>query len=298
MEAVNARILVFLFFGVLSLLHAADELASFPGCTLVPTEWADGDSFRVKFLDGREQTVRIYGADCLEWHVNDESDARRLRAQRRYFGIGDGAVQSSILQARGWGETAGRRTSELLAKPFTVVTSFADGRGDARFQRVYGFVTTSEGEDLASVLVREGLARAFGVARSLSDGTSASEYRKRLEDLELTAASGRQGIWAETDWSRLAQDRQAERKEEAEISQSIGKLIPSGGVDPNSASRDELMSLPGIGDVLANRIIEARIEGPYRTAEDLRRVKGLSQKVIDSPHLRFSTSQSTEKNSP
>jgi hypothetical protein len=64
-------------------------LQALEGCVLVQTDWADGDSFRVAVVEGFSMTVRLYGADCLEWHVNDPSDARRLRAQRRYFGISE-----------------------------------------------------------------------------------------------------------------------------------------------------------------------------------------------------------------
>jgi len=279
----------FLLAMVLRGLAAEGEVQSISGCVLVPTEWADGDSFRVRFPDGSEHTVRIYGADCLEWHVADDTDARRLRAQRRYFGIAGGVSAESIATARGFGEAAALRTRELLAKPFTVGTSFADGRGDSRYQRIYGFVTTADGEDLSSVLVREGLARAFGVARAMPDGTSAQEYRKRLEDLELTAATARRGVWKKTDWARLSADREAERQEEKEIAEMLGKSIPAGGVDPNVASRDELMSLPGIGEVIAGRIIEARADGPYQSAEDLLRVKGISSKSLQAllPNLRF-----------
>jgi competence protein ComEA len=287
---VNARsILILLLAFVVRGLAADEEVKTLAGCQLVPAEWSDGDSFRVRLPDGTEQTVRIYGADCMEWHVNDESDARRLRAQRRYFGIADGVPAESIARARGFGEAAGLRTRELLAKPFTLHTSFADGRGDSRFQRIYGFVTTADGEDLASVLVREGLARAFGVARRLPDGTSAQEYRKRLEDLELTAATARRGIWAKTDWTRLADDRQTERREEQEISEALTKSPPAGGTDPNTASRDELMLLPGVGEVIANRIIEGRSEGSYNSENDLLRVKGISPKSLASmaPSLRF-----------
>ena len=282
-------ILLFVLLSAIRGVAADDEIKSLEGCRFVPAEWADGDSFSVRFPDGSEQTVRIYGADCVEWHVNDESEARRLRAQRRYFGIADGAAEESIAQARGFGKAAALRTRELLAKPFTVHTSFADGRGDARFQRIYGFVTTADGEDLASVLVREGLARAFGVARRLPDGTSAQEYRKHLEDLELTAASKRNGIWAKTDWSRLAEDRRIERSDEQEISETLTKKAPAGGVDPNTASRDELMSLPGVGAVIASRIIEGRSGGSYKSGDDLLRVKGISPKTLGAmtPSLRF-----------
>ena len=284
-------ILILLTLIVLRSPAAETELKPISGCRLVPTDWADGDSFRIALPDGSEQTVRIYGADCIEWHVNDESDARRLRAQRRYFGIADGVSAESIAQARGFGEAAGRRTRELLAKPFTVHTTFADGRGDSRFQRIYGFVTTADGEDLASVLVREGLARAFGVAHRMPDGSSAQEYRNRLEDLELTAATAKRGIWAKTNWTRLAEDRQIERKEEQEIAEALTKSVPAGGIDPNSASRDELMLLPGIGEVLATRIVEGRSEGPYAAGNDLLRVKGISPKTLESiaPSLRFTT---------
>ena len=282
-------ILLFVLLSVIRVTATDAEIQSFEGCKFVPAEWADGDSFRVRFPDGSEQTVRIYGADCIEWHVNDESLARRLRTQRRYFGIADGVAADSIAQAREFGKVAALRTRELLAKPFTVHTSYANGRGDARFQRIYGFVTTADGEDLASVLVREGLARAFGVARSLPDGTSAQEYRKRLEDLELTAASARRGIWAKTDWSRIAEDRRIERSDEQEISEALTKKAPADGVDPNTASRDELMSLPGVGAVIANRIIEGRSGGPYRSGDDLLRVKGISQKSLQAmiQNLRF-----------
>jgi endonuclease YncB( thermonuclease family) len=68
---------------------AAEELATLTLCKLIPTEWADGDSFLIQTADGTSHTIRLYGADCIEWHVSDETDARRLRAQRRYFGISE-----------------------------------------------------------------------------------------------------------------------------------------------------------------------------------------------------------------
>ncbi len=278
-----------LFVSLAVCASAEEELRSVAGCTLVPTTWADGDSFRVKFPDGREETVRLYGADCIEWHVNDESDSRRLRAQRRYFGIADGEAKASIAQAREFGAAAAVRTSVLLASPFSVHTSFADGRGDARFQRIYAFVTTSGGEDLASVLVREGLARAFGVYRSRPDGISAQEYRQQLQDFELTAASSHLGIWSKTDWTRLPENRRIERQEEREISAALAKSPPASGVDPNSASREDLMLLPGVGEVIANRIIGGRSEGVYSAPKDLLRVRGINQKSLDAmtPALRF-----------
>jgi DNA uptake protein ComE-like DNA-binding protein len=267
------RILLILFVFVLPGL-AVEELKKFPGCTLVPTEWADGDSFSVRFPDGKERTVRLYGADCIEMHVNgDDSNARRLRDQRRYFGIDE------ILTAKSFGETATAETRRILAKPFTVHTTFADGRGDGRFQRIYAFVETSEGKDLSSWLVAQGLARAFGVVRQLPDGTSGNEWREQLADLELIAARAGRGAWSKTDWEKLPKIRQEARAETAELKSAKGTIEAVEGkpVDINHASRDELMTLPGIGEKTANAIIEAR---PYQSLEDLDRATGVGPATL------------------
>jgi endonuclease YncB( thermonuclease family) len=253
-------------------------MQSIPGCRVVEAPWADGDSFQVALPGGRTATLRLYGVDCIEWHVNDETDARRLRAQRRYFGIGGGEALESMAKARSFGEKAAARTRGLLAKPFTVHTAFSKAPGGERF---YAFVETAGGEDLAAVLVREGLARAFGVARQRPDGTGAGDYRESLGDLELTAAAARKGIWAETDWARIAQDRELERKETAELNSMFSNPIPAGGVDPNTASERELDSLPGIGPALAKRIVAARAGGKFESPGDLLRVRGMSQKLLD-----------------
>lgn len=254
----------------------AADLQLIEGCTLVAADWADGDSFRVRLPDGEELTVRLYGADCLEQHVADETDARRLRSQRRYFGITrvkpDAAA--AIEFAKDYGRQATAEARDFLARPFTIHTSFADARGDARFKRVYAFVFDADGRDLAAHLVSRGLARAFGVSRSTLAGESADDYRAMLGDLELRAAAAGTGIWAHTDWDSLPVERQLERDEERELQVALGNgELPDGfTVEINSAPRGELMRLPGIGETLANRIIEKR---PYARLTDLLEVEGI-----------------------
>jgi DNA uptake protein and related DNA-binding proteins len=55
-------------------------------------------------------------------------------------------------------------------------------------------------------------------------------------------------------------------------------------LDINSATESELDSLPGIGAVLAARIIAAR---PFKSADDLRHVKGIGAKTYEKirPHF-------------
>ncbi|MEO5916521.1 MAG: helix-hairpin-helix domain-containing protein [Luteolibacter sp.] len=254
--------------------QAGEELRKFAGCRLVETEWADGDSFPVKFSDGKQQTIRLYGADCIEMHVNgNDSNARRLRDQRRYFGIAD------ILIAKSQGETAKLETTKLLSQPFTVYTSFADGRGDSRFERIYGFVETSDGKNLAAELVSKGLARAFGVVHQLPDGTSGTEWREHLADIELTAARAGRGAWAMTDWEKLPDFRKQAREENSELETAKGtkQAVENKPVDINHASRDELMTLPQIGEKKALSIIEAR---PYKDIQDLLRAKDIGRSVL------------------
>lgn len=50
-------------------------------------------------------------------------------------------------------------------------------------------------------------------------------------------------------------------------------------IDLNAASVHELEALPGIGSVLARRIVQGR---PYQTVDDLVRVKGIAKKKLDT----------------
>lgn len=53
-------------------------------------------------------------------------------------------------------------------------------------------------------------------------------------------------------------------------------------VNLNTASKDQLMSLPGIGPATAERIMLERDDGgPFRSVEDLRRVRGIGAKRIE-----------------
>jgi competence protein ComEA len=265
----------------ISRLHAAEPLEEFPGCKWVPTPWGDGDSFQIRTADGTTKTIRLYGADCIEQHVNDNTDATRLAAQRRYFGISEwgGSAQSSIAAAKDLGRQATEETGRLLARPFTVHTAHANARGDSRYPRVYAFVTTAEGVDLAEHLVRAGLARAFGVTREMATGKSGKDYQAGLHDAELVAAKAGIGVWAKTDWQRLSQERQLQRQHDEELGMAThpkpAKGIP---LDPNTAARADLMKIPGIGEVTADRIIRGR---PYRKLTDLLKVEGIGPKSLE-----------------
>lgn len=53
-------------------------------------------------------------------------------------------------------------------------------------------------------------------------------------------------------------------------------------ININIATKEELMLLPGIGEVLSKRIIDYRTEnGPFQNVEDLINVKGIGNKSLE-----------------
>jgi len=59
-------------------------------------------------------------------------------------------------------------------------------------------------------------------------------------------------------------------------------------LDPNTAPIDSLELLPGIGRVLADRIVEYRNTKPFRREIDITEVKGIGPKLYEriKPYLR------------
>ena len=61
-------------------------------------------------------------------------------------------------------------------------------------------------------------------------------------------------------------------------------------LDVNRAAWPELAQLPGIGQRLAQRIVESRqVDGPFRSVDDLQRVPGIGPKTIARVGEYFST---------
>jgi competence protein ComEA len=66
------------------------------------------------------------------------------------------------------------------------------------------------------------------------------------------------------------------------VSTSRDKLKPGDPpIDVNAASVEELQRLPGIGATMAARIVAARVEKPFESVDDLRRVYRLGARTLD-----------------
>ena len=60
-------------------------------------------------------------------------------------------------------------------------------------------------------------------------------------------------------------------------------------LDPNTATAEALTALPHLGPTLARRIVEARADGPFRSPDDIRRVRGIGPATLAriEPYLRI-----------
>lgn len=67
-------------------------------------------------------------------------------------------------------------------------------------------------------------------------------------------------------------------------------------IDINTATRDQLITLDGIGETYADRIIEYRKQnGPFQTPEDITKVKGIGEKTFESIKDRIVVGSSKSK---
>jgi len=266
-------------------------------CRLISNPANDGDSFHAS-AGAREYIFRLYLVDAPEM---DAMTPGRLVEQAKYFAI-------TVPQAIEVGEAAKEFTREKLSQPFTVFTRMSDAMGRSKLERFYAFVQTKDG-DLGEQLVRNGLARNYGYKAAPPGLRNSRLEVEKLQQFEDEAKQERIGGWG-IDAERLNVHAQkpapfsvfvAEKTarsharppentplatpvfrpsstpvDPVEVKKSHAKeKIEPGRIDINTATEKELKMIPGVGQVMASRIIAAR---PFRSADDLKKVNGIGDK--------------------
>jgi DNA uptake protein ComE-like DNA-binding protein len=241
-------------------------------CRYVPDDSNDGDSFHVKARD-KEYVFRLYFVDAPEI---SSVNAPRLVEQAKYFGI-------TVPQAIELGRTADSYVRDRLAKPFAVVTHFAHSPSRGKVERFYAFVQNTDG-DLGEQLVAEGFARIYGTTATPPGLVTSAAEGAELKRLENEAKEKQAGGWSTKREQLIVRD---EKSQENNPSKSVSSDSRKEDVkaatenstphklDVNRATRKQLEDLPGVGPVLAARIIAAR---PLNSADDLLHVDGIGRK--------------------
>jgi competence protein ComEA len=187
----------------------------------------------------------------------------------------------------------------------------SDAMGQSRIERVYAFVQARDG-DLGEQLIRNGLARIYGYKAAPPGLKNSRAEIETLQQFENEARAERIGGWGigvgrlnvraskSPAFSVFVADKKAQppakppatafagvpatpasnppavpiNSVEAKTSHAKEKT-PLGKIDINTATEKELTTVPGIGHVMAARIIAAR---PFRSADDLEKVSGIGDK--------------------
>jgi DNA uptake protein ComE-like DNA-binding protein len=274
---------------------ARDDWTVLENCRFISNPADDGDSFHVS-AGAKEYIFRLYLADAPE---TDEMNPVRVAEQAKYFAI-------SAPQVIEVGQAAKEFTREKLSQPFTVLTRWKGAMGRSKMERFYAFVQTKDG-DLSEQLVRNGLARNYGFRAAPPESKNARVEVEKLQQLEAQAKQEKIGAWG-INAGRLnvrapstvvfavftAGEKPRSGSTPAIYSSARASVMPTpvssadeakqshakektllGKIDINTATEKELTTVPGIGHVMAARIIASR---PFRSADDLKKVSGIGDK--------------------
>ena len=135
----------------------------------------DGDTLRVAFPDGSQETVRIVGVDTPEVTPGgNDPDS--------FAGVTDPWFLSS------WGEEASAALRhEVEGREVTVITDRSAGERD-RYGRLLAYIHATDGTDIGELLLSRGLARVY---------TGESFARKeRYLDVQDNAMRAGIGVWS------------------------------------------------------------------------------------------------------
>lgn len=273
----NLLKLICVSFALLNLVNGkeAKGFEELKGCVLEKDQFTnDGDSFKIRIGGDKNKlmVIRLYGVDCMETNAKEDYMQARLKEQGLYFGVHqkDG-IENKFKETLKLGEKATRFVKDKLQKPFTVKTKYVNAMG--KQYRVYGYIITSDGEDLGELLVRKGLARIYGRVDPLPEEEIPYEYRNKLEISEILAIrDSKAHAWKKTNWDAFKTER-------AEYRKLISKLNIN-SMEDNEFNAELIAYRTDVSKTIAKAVLAELKNGPYKDGKDLdKRVKGVGAKT-------------------
>src|SRR5438067_1521864 len=136
-----------------------------------------------------------------------------------------------------------------------------------------GSPSTTTGEvvvDVAGAVARPGVVRLAGAGR-VTDAIAAAGGPAPDADLNQVNLAAKVG-----DGDRIYVPRHGEASPPAPTTGAPSSVAPTGAVDLNDATAEQLDALPGVGPATAKAILQFRTQhGRFRTVEDLLSVPGI-----------------------
>ena len=303
-----------------SVVEAKQPWVVLPDCRLVRSESLDADSFHVK-TGGKDYIFRLYFVDAPE---TDMSFADRVKEQADYFNLkpeqaitlGEYAkrftkeklaqpftVRTCMQDAMGrskmdryyaFVETSEGDLAELLVTNglARVYGAEAQPAGLRSPERQWNKLRRLEAE------AKQGKVGGWGATSGRMAARSAKVRPKTGPDSFDAFFHPEKVVAAESQNTALTASPSPASSPFAATMPAFRPLTgsasapfstpPAGAstvkLDVNAASSAELLAIPGIGPVLAQRIIDGR---PYESADDLTKVKGIGPKKYEQIRAQF-----------
>ena len=143
---------------------------------------------------------------------------------------------------------------------------------------------------VAAVFLLSATTPTLAATAATSEKASKSSVAQKVKSKKADAKSEKKSVQkASSDKSVKKSAKKAKDATAKKPGKKAAKTPFKGKLNINKASKQELMQLPGIGEVKAEAIIKARKKGKFKSADDLLKVSGVGEKTIKgmSKHLSF-----------
>ena len=269
---------IFAYASSLASLSAGTGWEVLPDCRLAPDAPQGGDYSDVIAGEQRYR-FRLY---FVEAAASERGPAEALEDQSRYFNLPAESITP-------FGKRAESFARSFLEGGFEVITKWEQAGGSGPDAVHLAFIRR-DGEDLSLELAAKGLVRIYGVPPSepWPGGTHPEAFLYALKQAERSAQKSKAGIW-----SAAADSIQMTGSDLQAVSggAAFGSVST---LNINRAPAEELMTLPGIGPALAERIIGQR---PFESVDAISSVPGISKRMLDAfrEQIRLSDPAPPEK---
>lgn len=301
----RAAALVLVFLAAPPLAGAREPWIVLQDCHYAPNDSNDGDSFHV-LAGGKEYIFRLYFVDAPE---TDESFPERVNEQAKYFGLTSpqttqlGEIADKFTKeelSRGFTVRTCLQDALGRSKKERFYAFIETSDGDLSELLVANGMARVHGSGAAPVGLNSPdrewrkLQRLEAEAKQQKvGGWGAAAGRMSARLPKQPGKHGPDSFDAFFHPERLAAPSEAEEILAAAkptpmplplsnpkplpfaSAAPAGTALAGAKLDPNTASAGELINVPGIGPVMASRIIAAR---PFKTPDELRHVKGIGPK--------------------